>query len=98
MHDEEYVYDEESGTYVPASQLAGDTDDQLVVRDANGATLASGDDVHIIKDLKVGSSSMTLKRGTVIKNIRLLEGDEDNIECRIGKSTLVLKTCFLKKK
>lgn len=66
--------------------------------DNNGAELNSGDAVLTIKDLDVKGSSTTLKRGTVIKNIRLIEGDEENIECKLGKSTLVLKTCFLKKK
>jgi len=68
------------------------------VKDSNSNPLADGDSVHVIKDLKVGGSSMTLKRGTVVKNIRLIEDDDENIECRIGKATLVLKTCFLKKK
>ncbi len=51
----------------------------------------------VIKDLKVKGSSVTLKRGTVIKNIRVTE-DEENIECNADKvKGLVLKTCFLKK-
>jgi protein PhnA len=68
-----------------------------VVRDSNGNLLASGDSVMVIKDLKVKGSSVTLKRGTVIKNIRVTE-DEENIECNADKvKGLVLKTCFLKK-
>jgi len=67
------------------------------VRDSNGAALAAGDTVMIIKDLKVKGTSVTLKRGTVIKNIRLTEDDEA-IECNADKvKGLVLKTCFLKK-
>jgi protein PhnA len=67
------------------------------VRDSNGNLLASGDSVMVIKDLKVKGSSVTLKRGTVIKNIRVTE-DEENIECNADKvKGLVLKTCFLKK-
>ncbi|MEO8101794.1 MAG: alkylphosphonate utilization protein [Betaproteobacteria bacterium] len=67
------------------------------VKDSNGATLAAGDSVQVIKDLKVKGTSVTLKRGTVIKNIRLTS-DEEEIECNADKvKGLVLKTCFLKK-
>lgn len=66
------------------------------VKDSNGAVLTEGDSVTVIKDLKVKGGSSDLKRGTLIKKIHLI-GDPDNIECRVGGSTLVLKTCFLKK-
>jgi protein PhnA len=66
------------------------------VKDSNGAILENGDSVQVIKDLKVKGASDTLKRGTVIKNIKLTSKAEE-IECRIGKSTIVLKTCFMKK-
>ncbi len=66
------------------------------VKDSNGTILQDGDSVSLIKDLKVKGSSITLKRGTVIKGIRLTD-DEEEVECRQGKSTIVLKTCFLKK-
>jgi protein PhnA len=67
------------------------------VRDSNGNLLADGDSVLVIKDLKVKGTSVTLKRGTVIKNIRLTD-DEEEIECNADKvKGLVLKTCFLKK-
>jgi protein PhnA len=68
------------------------------VRDSNGALLQDGDNVTLIKDLKVkGSGGVTLKRGTLIKNIRLT-GDEGEIECRAEKvRDLVLKTEFVKK-
>jgi protein PhnA len=66
------------------------------VKDSNGAVLAEGDSVQVIKDLKVRGGSSDLKRGTLIKKIHLI-GDPDNIECRVDGSTLVLKTCFLKK-
>ena len=48
----------------------------VVVRDSNGTALADGDTVLVIKDLKVKGTSITLKRGTVIKNIKLGDGDE----------------------
>ncbi len=66
------------------------------VKDSNGTVLSEGDSVTVIKDLKVKGGSSDLKRGTMIKKIHLI-GDPDNIECRVDGSTLVLKTCFLKK-
>lgn len=69
----------------------------MAVRDSNGTELNDGDSVTIIKDLKVKGSSVTLKRGTLVKNIRL-GSNEDEIECNAEKvKGLVLKTCFLKK-
>jgi protein PhnA len=69
----------------------------MTVRDSNGTELQEGDSVLVIKDLKVKGSSETLKRGTLFKNIRLIEDDEEAIECGQGRNTVVLKTCFLKK-
>lgn len=69
----------------------------MEVKDSNGAVLQDGDSVTLIKDLKVKGTSITLKRGTLVKNIRLT-ASEDEIECRAEKvKDLVLKTCFLKK-
>ena len=66
-------------------------------RDANGTKLAEGDSVTLIKDLKVKGTSTTLKRGTLVKNIRLT-GDSAEIECNAEKvKGLVLKAEFLKK-
>ena len=67
------------------------------VKDSNGTELKDGDSVTLIKDLKVKGTSVTLKRGTLVKNIRLTD-DEEEIECNADKvKGLVLKTCFLKK-
>lgn len=67
------------------------------VKDSNGAILKEGDSVTLIKDLKVKGSSITLKRGTLVKNIHLTD-DPAEIECRVEKvKGLVLKTEFLKK-
>ena len=68
-----------------------------ITKDSNGTVLTEGDSVQVIKTLKVKGSSITLKMGTTIKNIRLTS-DPEEVECRVDKSTLVLKTCFLKKK
>ena len=66
-------------------------------RDSNGAILKDGDSVTLIKDLKVKGTSTTLKRGTLVKNIRLTQ-DVEEIECNAEKvKGLVLKTAFLKK-
>lgn len=67
------------------------------VKDSNGTVLADGDSVLVIKDLKVKGSSQTLKRGAVFKNIRVDPDNPEEIECRDGRSALVLKTCFIKK-
>ena len=69
----------------------------MTVKDSNGNELRDGDNVVVTKDLKVKGSSDTLKRGTTFKNIRLIEDDEEAIECGQGRNTVVLKTCFLKK-
>ena len=68
------------------------------VRDSNGTVLADGDNVILIKDLKVkGSGGVTIKRGTLIRGIRLTE-DPAEIECRAEKvRDLVLRTEFVKK-
>jgi protein PhnA len=68
----------------------------MTTKDSNGAELADGDSVQLVRDLKVKGSSTTLKRGTVFRNIRLTAKPEE-IECRSGKTTLVLKTAFMKK-
>jgi protein PhnA len=80
---------------VAAAQAA---DAATIVRDVNGNLLNAGDTVTVIKDLKVKGSSVGLKQGTVIRNIRLVDGDAENIEGNSDKiKGLVLKTCFLKK-
>lgn len=69
----------------------------MEVRDSNGAILSEGDNVTVIKDLKVKGSSAIIKRGTIIRGIHLTDNEEE-IECRVEKvKGLVLKTCFLKK-
>lgn len=72
-------------------------ENELIVKDANGNILADGDTVTVIKDLKVKGSSSTLKIGTKVKNIRLVEGDH-NIDCKIdGFGAMKLKSEFVKK-
>jgi protein PhnA len=72
-------------------------DDAIVVKDSNGTRLSDGDSVTVIKDLKVKGTSVTLKRGTLAKHIRLTD-DPDLIECNVDKvKGLVLRTEFVKK-
>jgi len=73
------------------------TQDVLVIKDANGNTLHDGDTVTVIKDLKVKGSSLVVKVGTKVKSIRLVEGDHD-IDCKIdGIGPMKLKSQFVKK-
>ena len=67
-----------------------------VPKDSNGTELLDGDAVTVIKDFKVKGSSMVIKRGTKVKSIRLTENPEE-VDCKIDGSSIVLKTCFLKK-
>ncbi len=76
-----------------------DDDDEVETsntRDCNGTLLNEGDSVQLARDLNVKGSSLNLKRGTMAKNISLTHKD-DEVECRFGKSTIVLKTQYLKK-
>lgn len=68
----------------------------MEVKDSNGNVLANGDTVTLIKDLKVKGSSLNLKRGSVVKKIRLTD-TEDEVDCRINGSSIVLRKEFLKK-
>ncbi len=74
-------------------------EDKLIVKDANGAILEDGDDVTVIKDLKVKGSSSGIKVGTKVKGIRLVEGnDGHNIDCKVpGVGAIKLKQEFVKK-
>ncbi len=76
---------------------AASADEGEVVRDANGAVLADGDTVVVIKDLKVKGAAQALKVGTKVKNIRLVGGDH-NIDCKIdGFGAMALKSEFVRK-
>jgi len=79
-------------------RAAAQEEAEQIVRDVNGNVLKSGDSVTVIKDLKVKGASIPLKQGTVIRNIRLIDGDAEHIEGHSDKiKDLVLKVCFLKK-
>jgi len=97
---DDYVYDEDSGEWMPAAELAErrQAAAQPEVRDAVGNLLADGDQVTLIKDLDVKGAGQTLKRGTLIKSIRLT-GDAQEIDCKFdGIKGLVLRAEFVRKR
>ena len=73
-----------------------DTSAEPIIKDSNGNILSDGDAVVIIKDLKVKGSSITLKMGTKVKSIRLVDGDHE-VDCKTDVGQFMLKACFLKK-
>lgn len=98
MGDDDYHYDAASGEWLPAGEIARAEPDRLIVRDAVGNSLADGDQVTLIKDLAVKGAGQTLKRGTLIKSIRLT-GDPQEIDCRYdGIKGLVLRAEFVRKR
>jgi protein PhnA len=81
----------------PKAAAAENADAARVIRDANGNVLQDGDTISVIKDLKVKGSSLVVKVGTKVKNIRLVDGDHD-IDCKIdGIGAMKLKSEFVKK-
>ena len=99
MSDDHYVYDEASGEWVSRAELATlALSDHVVVRDSVGNVLCDGDQVTLIKDLTVKGAGQTLKRGTLIKSIRLT-GDAQEIDCKYdGIKGLVLRAEFVRKR
>jgi protein PhnA len=96
--DDDYIYDETTGEWRPASEIAAAATAASEVRDASGNVLADGDSVVLIKDLKVKGAGQTLKQGTVIRSIRLTENPEE-IDCRHDQIRgLVLRTEFVRKR
>ena len=100
MADDDYIYDEATGEWRPASEVAASAAaaGKVEVKDAAGNILADGDSVVLIKDLKVKGAGQTLKQGTVIRSIRLTD-DPDEIDCRHDTiKGLVLRTEFVRKR
>jgi protein PhnA len=94
---DDFIYDEVTGEWISAADAAVQAPAVVEVRDSVGNTLADGDAVTLIKDLKVKGAGQTLKRGTVIRSIRLT-GDEQEIDCRYeGIKGLVLRAEFVRK-
>lgn len=81
----------------PKDSVVDTADSERVIKDAHGNVLQDGDTITVIKDLKVKGSSLVVKVGTRVKNIRLVEGDHD-IDCKIdGIGAMKLKSEFVKK-
>ncbi len=99
MSDDDYIYDEATGEWRPASEMKQAAAAAApVVRDAAGNVLADGDSVVLVKDLKVKGANQTLKQGTVIRSIRLTDNVEE-IDCRHDTiKGLVLRTEFVRKR
>ena len=100
MSDDDYVYDEASGEWLSASELAARQAFAYTVevRDAVGNLLSAGDQVTLLTDLQVKGAGQTLKQGTLIKSIRLT-GDDQEIDCKYpGIKGLVLRAEFVKKR
>ncbi len=98
--DGDYVYDDASGEWITAAQARekAASDGIIEVRDSVGNILADGDQVTLVKDLTVKGAGQTLKRGTLIKSIRLT-GDAQEIDCRFdGIKGLVLRAEFVRKR
>jgi protein PhnA len=98
---DDYVYDEVSGDWIPASVAANNSasaaEDGVVVRDGVGNVLSNGDAVVLVKDLDVKGAGQTLRRGTIIRSIRLT-GDAQEIDCKhAGIKGLVLRAEFVRK-
>ena len=100
----EYTYEDRSLFVCPECAFewtleleTENSEDKKIVKDANGNVLIDGDSVTIVKDLKVKGSSSAIKKGTKVKNIRLVDGDH-NIDCKIdGFGAMELKSEFVKK-
>ena len=99
----EYTYEDSSllicpeCTYEWSENEAEESEGDRIIKDAHGQILQDGDTVTVIKDLKVKGSSLVVKVGTKVKNIRLVDGDHD-IDCKIdGIGAMKLKSQFVKK-
>jgi protein PhnA len=87
--------DDETRAWAEAEAVAAAS--VVVHRDSNGAVLESGDTVTLIKDLDVKGSSLTAKRGTAVRNIRLVADNPEQIEGRVDGQQIVILTQFVKK-
>lgn len=72
-------------------------EDNIETKDSNGTVLNDGDSVIVIRTLKVKGTNLTVKKGTKVKSIRLTD-DPDEVDCKVEKTRVVLRTEFLKKK
>ncbi|MER8601166.1 alkylphosphonate utilization protein [Mesorhizobium sp. M1339] len=97
---DDYVYDDTTGEWRPASEMAAiaASAGKIEVRDAAGNVLADGDSVVLVNDLKVKGAGQTLKQGTVIKSIRLTDNPEEIDRRHDAIKGLVLRSEFVRKR
>lgn len=89
--------DEETLAWAKASGDGEDQDDAVVHKDSNGVKLEMGDTVVLIKDLNVKGGGFTAKRGTAVRNIRLVHDNPEHIEGKVEGQTIVILTQYVKK-
>ena len=93
----DFIYDEATGEWISPGDAPAASETAVEVRDSVGNLLADGDSVTLVKDLKVKGAGQTLKRGTVIRSIKLT-GDAQEIDCRYeGIKGLVLRAEFVRR-
>ncbi|WP_322996078.1 zinc ribbon domain-containing protein YjdM [Castellaniella sp.] len=94
--DEHYICPHCAHEWSAEASPADSSDEARVVLDSNGNPLVTGDAVILIKDLKLKGSSNTIKKGTKVKNIRIVDGDHE-VDCKVDGMAVMLKAEFLKK-
>src|SRR5690606_8812217 len=98
MADDDYIYDEATGEWLPASEIAARAATAAEVRDASGNLLADGDSVVLVQDLKVKGAGQTLKQGTGIRSIRLTDHPEEQDGRHDASKGLVRRTECVRKR
>lgn len=89
--------EDETRIWAEASGDEDSVEEKIIHRDSNGAVLEAGDTVTLIKDLDVKGSTITAKRGTAVRNIRLVQDNAEQIEGRVDGQQIVILTKFVKK-
>jgi protein PhnA len=93
---EMFYLDEENQKWAE-KWMQSDQDDAVVHVDANGVRLMQGDSVVLVKDLDVKGAGFTAKRGTAVRNIRLVADNPEQIEGKVNGQGIVILTRFVKK-
>ncbi|APG60506.1 PhnA domain-containing protein [Christiangramia salexigens] len=89
--------EDEVKEWAKAGLQSGNTSENIVHKDSNGATIEAGDNVVLIKDLNVKGSSLTAKRGTAVRRVSLVHDNAEQIEGKVEGQQIVILTKFVKK-
>ena len=89
--------DEETMTWAKSTGEGESDDDKIVHKDSNGAILQNGDTVTLTKELDVKGATFSAKRGTAVRNIRLVHDNAEQIEGKIEGQSIVILTQYVKK-